>query len=259
MGGMRVLSLGAGVQSSTLLLMAAHGEIDIDRAIFADTQWEPSAVYGWLEALMPIAERAGIPVDVVSAGDLRADALAASRRFASMPLHVANRDGRPGMLRRQCTKEYKIAPIQRRLRALGADRTDPATLLIGISLDEALRMKPSRVRYIRHEYPLIDRRMTRGACAAWLDRRGYATPPKSACIGCPFMNNARWRELRDDRPVEWADAVAFDRDVRRRSRIDGDAYLHRSLVPLDMVDLSTPRDKGQLGLFDAECDGMCGV
>lgn len=39
----RVLSLGAGVQSSTLLLMAVHGEIQIDRAIFADTQSEPAA------------------------------------------------------------------------------------------------------------------------------------------------------------------------------------------------------------------------
>ena len=41
---MRVLSLGAGVQSSTLLLMACHGELELDAAIFADTQWEPQWV-----------------------------------------------------------------------------------------------------------------------------------------------------------------------------------------------------------------------
>lgn len=51
---MRVLSLGAGVQSSTLLPMAIEGELQIDRAIFADTQWEPRAVYQWLEYLMPL-------------------------------------------------------------------------------------------------------------------------------------------------------------------------------------------------------------
>jgi hypothetical protein len=49
---LRILSLGAGVQSTTLALMAAHGEIGhVDCAIFADTQWEPRAVYvhlGWL-------------------------------------------------------------------------------------------------------------------------------------------------------------------------------------------------------------------
>ena len=39
---MRVLSLGAGVQSSTLALMCAAGEIEAPEiAIFADTQDEP--------------------------------------------------------------------------------------------------------------------------------------------------------------------------------------------------------------------------
>jgi len=256
---MRVLSLGAGVQSSTLLLMAVHGEIALDRAIFADTQWEPRGVYDWLGGLILAAGLAGIPVDVVTAGDLRADALSASRRFAPMPLHVVNAAGRPGMLRRQCTKEYKIVPIQRRLRDLGATRATPASLLIGISLDEALRMKPSRVRYVRHDYPLVDRRMTRQSCVVWLDAHGYSEPPKSACLGCPFMDNRRWRDMRDHRPSEWDDAVAFDAASRSMARIDGDVFLHRSLVPLPMVDLSTQRDAGQLDLFAAECEGMCGV
>lgn len=49
---LRVLSLGAGVQSSTLYLMACAGEFGEESptvAIFADTQWEPPAVYEWLE------------------------------------------------------------------------------------------------------------------------------------------------------------------------------------------------------------------
>jgi hypothetical protein len=43
---LRVLSLGAGVQSTTMALLAAHGEIGPmpDCAIFADTGWEPRAV-----------------------------------------------------------------------------------------------------------------------------------------------------------------------------------------------------------------------
>jgi len=48
---LRVLSLGAGVQSTTMALMAAHGEIMSmpNCAIFADTGWEPKAVYEHLE------------------------------------------------------------------------------------------------------------------------------------------------------------------------------------------------------------------
>ena len=49
---LRVLSLGAGVQSSTLLFKMLHGEIEPpDVAIFSDTGNEPQAVYDWLEYL----------------------------------------------------------------------------------------------------------------------------------------------------------------------------------------------------------------
>lgn len=261
----RVLSLGAGVQSSTLLLMAVHGEIEMDRAIFADTGWEPQAVYDWLGGLQLAAGYAGIPVDMVTAGNLRDDAISrggAANRFASLPLHVRNQDGTPGMLRRQCTKEYKVRPVQRRLRELGATSRQPVTLLIGISRDEAQRVKPSRVQYVQHEYPLVDARMTRTDCVRWLADHGYDEPPKSACIGCPFMDDRRWRDLRDNRPDEWADAVEFDAAIRHQTRIDGEVFLHRSLVPLPMIDLSTPRERaveaGQLDLFECgpfTCEG----
>lgn len=263
---MRVLSLGASVQSSTLLLMAVHGELELDRAIFADTQWEPRAVYDWLETLMPIAERAGIPIDVVSAGNIREDALSASRRFASMPLHVLNEEGKAGRLKRQCTSEYKVDPVRARVRELlGIKRTlrrgmQPATVVIGVSLDEYQRMRDSDVAYIKHEYPLVDRRLTRHDCVLWLQRHSYPTPPKSACIGCPYTDKDRWRLMRDTSPGEWADAVAFDATVRDLTRlgVKAPAYLHRSLVPLDLVDLSTPEDAGQLAMFPEGCGyGVC--
>ncbi len=253
---MRVLSLGAGVQSSTLLLMAVHGELEIDRAIFADTQWEPKEVYDWLgETLMPIAEKAGIPIDVVGRGDIRADALA-GKSESWMPLHIINKDGRAGLAKRQCTKNYKLVPIRRRIRELVGPK-GKAEALIGISMDEAQRMKPSGVQWLTNRWPLIERRMTRSTCLTWLSDHGYAQPPKSSCIGCPYKGDAQWRALRD-RPEEWADAVAFDASMRS-FRIEGEAYLHRSLTPLPMVDLRTEQDRGQLDLFDAECEGMCGV
>lgn len=254
---MRVLSLGAGVQSSTLLLMAVHGEIQIDRAIFADTQWEPQAVYDWLgETLMPIAERAGIPIDVVTAGNIRAAALA-GKSESWMPLHIVNKQGHSGLAKRQCSKNYKLVPIKRRIRELiGRKKTATATAIIGISRDEAQRMAPSRLQWLTNEYPLVDRRMTRGDCIAWLAHHGYPEPPKSSCIGCPYKRDPQWRRLRDESPSEWADAVAFDASMRSY-RIDGEAYLHHALVPLPMADLRTPQDRGQVEMFErGECDGF---
>lgn len=262
---MRVLSLGAGVQSSTLLLMAVHGELQIDRAIFADTQDEPAATYAWLETLMPVAERAGIPVDVVTAGNLREDSLHKPGWLVSMPLYILNQDGSGGMLTRKCTNGYKLRPIQRRLRELGATAKRPVTVLVGISRDEGHRQKPSRVKYIVNVYPLVERGMTRDDCVRWLASYGYPEPPKSACIVCPFRRTDSWRQMRDEAPVEWASAVAFDQQVRHaaQTKAPTTAYLHSQLVPLPMVDLSTKGERiraaGQIGLFDDVSDGECGA
>lgn len=259
---LRILSLGAGVQSTTLALMAAHGEIQPPQcAIFADTQWEPAAVYkhlDWLETRLPF------PVHRVTAGNLRANILAKTnttgQRFASVPWFTLSSRGKPGMGRRQCTAEYKLAPIQRKARELGAHRTAPATVLLGISTDEASRMKPSRVRYIVNAWPLIDLGMSRQACLRWLAANGYPTPPKSACVGCPFHSDAMWRDMRDNSPAEWADAVEIDRVIRKPVRdMRGQQFMHAARVPLDQVDLRTHAERGQPDLFGNECEGMCGT
>jgi hypothetical protein len=96
---------GAGIQSTTVLLLACEGEIRFDYALFADTGWEPRQVYENLARLRAHAENAGIPVRIVSAGNIRTDALDPAHRFVSMPLHVLNVDGSRGLARRQCTSD----------------------------------------------------------------------------------------------------------------------------------------------------------
>lgn len=260
---LRVISLGAGVQSSALLLMADAGEFGEaekpDAAIFADTGWEPRGVYEHLERLEEVI---GIPIYRVSAGNLREDALEPGHAFASMPLYIKDSGGSKHQLRRQCTREYKLAPIHRKLRKLlGAGRPKPGSveLWLGISLDEATRMKPSRLKYITHRYPLIECAMTRNACLRYLASQGFEDVPKSACIGCPYMDNARWFDMRENRPEEWADAVDFDKQIRNLRDRHGTAYLHRQAIPLE--EIRSEKDMGQLdfGLFDAECEGLCGV
>lgn len=100
--------------------------------------------------------------------------------------------------------------------------------------------------------------MSRSDCLTWLRRHGYPIPPKSACLGCPFHSNARWRQIRDEDPVGRADAVEADRSIRTGFRgMRAELYLHRSCVPLDQADLSD--DSAQLDLWPLECEGMCGV
>jgi 3''-phosphoadenosine 5''-phosphosulfate sulfotransferase (PAPS reductase)/FAD synthetase and related enzymes len=241
---LRVLSLGAGVQSTTLALMAAHGEIEApDCAIFADTGWEPAEVYEHLDRIEPLLP---FPVHRVNAGDIR-DSIATGR-YEPIPWHVPG-----GMGRRQCTKQYKIYPIRRKVRELLGGKTprDGCEMWIGISRDEAHRMKPASVAYIHNRWPLIERDMTRQECRRKLASFG-TTAPRSACCGCPFLSDADWR-LRRHQP-EWAATVALSHRLAATGQ-----YMHRSLKPLDQVDLSTAAERGQGDLFGNECEGVCGV
>lgn len=269
---LRVISLGAGVQSTTMALMAAHGELTPmpDCAIFADTGWEPKAVYEHLRWLMS-DNVLPFPVHVVryEHGTIREHLFSSPRsgRFAAVPWFVVNPNGTAGMGRRQCTSHYKIEPMRRKVRELlgvGPKARIPAGSAekwIGISVDEIIRATPSKVRFETNRFPLIEARMSRRDCVAWLDCHDYPTPPKSACIGCPFHNDRTWRDMRDNRPEEWADAVEVDRAIRNHTwrGFRGQQFMHAQRVPLDHVDLSTPEDHGQLNLFINECEGMCGV
>lgn len=277
---LRVLSLGAGVQSTTVALMAARGEIEApDCAIFADTQSQPTAVYrhlDWLETQLPF------PVHRVTVGSLRQEMLDAAAglrgAWGRLPLFVRNQgSGREGMTKRQCTQDYKLEPIRKKVRELIGVKPrqqvrhflklktkEPVPYLveqwIGISTDEIVRMKRSSDAWVFNRHILIEARMSRADCLTWLEERQYPRPPKSACTFCPYHTNAMWRDLRDNDPESWADACEVDRALRFESRhhgLKGTLFLHRTLRPLE----EAPIDEVDVPGFDFgnECEGMCGV
>jgi hypothetical protein len=120
---LRLLSLGAGVQSSALLLMSIQGVLPrIDAAIFADTQWEPSDVYDHLRWLEEEAKAAGISIHHVTAGNLRTHAIDGVPKangglhytFIPITVRVSGTAGVGRVRERQCTRDYKVRPILKR-------------------------------------------------------------------------------------------------------------------------------------------------
>lgn len=271
---LEILSLGAGVQSSTLALMAACGEITPmpNAAIFADTQAEPASVYRWLDWL---ETQLPFPVHRVTAGNLSVATLKMlttkdGRRYSrtDIPFYTLNHNGMTGRIKfRSCTADFKIAPIIRMNRQLAGikrwSKTSKVRQWIGISLDEAHRMKPSRNSWIENCWPLIDKRISRSDCLRWMNDKGYPAPPRSACIFCPFHNDAEWRKLKINEPEAFMKAVKFEKELQFNKQLstcfNPIPFLHRSLKPLDTVDFSTAEDRGQINLFGNECEGMCGV
>ena len=267
---LRYLSLGAGVQSSVLALMASRGEVDPmpDFAVFADTQWEPQRVYehlSWLE------QELTFPVYRVSMGNIRSLAIGSTQGDWSPGLPAFISTEKRGMIGRQCTNTFKIQPIQKKVRELMGlkkgqrfPKDTKVECWMGISRDEIQRVKDSRDWWVINRFPLIERMMTRHDCRIWFEENyPERTLARSACIGCPYHNDLEWRQMRDADPVSWDDAVEFDKALRSGNRNAFGAkepvYLHSSMVPLDQVDLSNAADRGQLDLFTNECEGMCGV
>lgn len=270
----QTLGLGAGVQSSALLLMCAAGEVDFmpEVAVFSDvgggtTQVEPAEVYRWVDFLRrTVGER--IPVETTWSGDLYGDLVAAASGERGRVSHppVLLRDpvtGSRGIARRGCTRDYKIRPVNRKLRELGYGPAKPVRHALAISFDEIERMaRPEDMpKWIELAYPLVDARITRQDCVDWMREHGYPEPVRSACVFCPYHSDAYWRTMREQRPEEWAMAQEVDLLVRKLPGLDGEGYLHKQRVPLDQVVLAM-EDLGQGTLFDredgaGECGGGC--
>ena len=258
---LRILSLGAGVQSSTLLLMAEKGVIaPFDCAIFADTGWEGKATYDWLDWLKQVC---GTPIIVVQNGNIFHHSMEANFRRThrdglsncglSLPAFITEDGIKKGLTRRQCTQNFKLDPIRRETRRLlglfprQRAPKDCVEQVVGISLDEARRMRISKERSTFLSYPLVHMGMSRHDCMNWLTRNSYPVPPKSSCVGCPFHTNNEWREVMKS-PVEWKQAVDLDNRIRSIEGFRGNLFLHRACKPLEEVDLSTPEERGQ-GVF----------
>jgi hypothetical protein len=267
---LHIISLGAGVQSSTMALMAAHGEITPmpGAAIFADTGNEPESVYGWLNWLegelpFPVyrVSRDGASLADTSV-EIRKSEAGNFYTKSAVPAFIIDSDGKKGLLMRQCSVDFKIIIVRREIRRILLESgIKSAVQWLGISLDEAHRMKPSEKLYIENCWPLIDLRMSRQDCLNWMETKGYPQPPRSSCVFCPYHSNFEWKRLKEQEPDSFKYAVRYESRLQKAMRqvtgFRGVPFLHRSCEPLGQIDFDEPG--GQQNLFGNECEGVCGV
>lgn len=284
------LNLGAGVQSTALYLMSIDGDEPevpkFDAAIFADTQEEPEEVYKHLEWL---EQQGGPPIIRTTAGklgdaldkgtDAKGNARTNGGHYVSIPAYTLNpQTGSAGIIRRQCTREYKVTPIEVWIRQhLGVlpGRPVPKTSVIhqymGLSFDEPKRVIRVKQRFMARpsnwqvHFPLWDMQYERYDCKAYLRERMPYEVPRSACVFCPFKSDAEWRMLRDTDTKGWIRAIEIDEACRKGTGLDSHRFLHRSCEPLATVDLRPADEKsGQMNMFahlrgfQDECEGYCG-
>jgi hypothetical protein len=180
-----VVSYGGGIQSTALVVLAMRECWTVDEIVHVDLMGaESPATREYVCYFREWLRREhGRDITIIER-DLYGDMLA---RPGFTPVPWRGKYER-FMLSRQCTRQYKVAPLQRYLydRCPG----ECIRLMLGISVDEYHRMRDSSAARIEHVYPLVDRRLTRWQCRDIIERAGLAAPSKSSCWFCPYRSSA---------------------------------------------------------------------
>ena len=241
-----IWSCGGGTQSAAIAALIVAGRLPRpDLAVIVDTEREKSATWEYFAGtIAPALDRIGLHVYRVP-----------KSRYATVDLYAKNGDlllpaftSGGGRLKGFCSAEWKLRVVKRWARAM---QVHTCTCWIGFSLDEFERMKDDPDRWFRRTYPLIDARIKRDECQRIIAAAGWPPAPRSACWMCPHMTNREWRDLRDQAPADFAQAIAIDEAIRRR---DPDVFLHRSGTPLASADLGASDGQQQiLGCDSGNC------
>jgi len=241
----RILSFGAGVQTTALAILAVQGKVKIDMAIFADTGCERPETYWYMNNYTkPMLASAGIPFLVVKneQGYYQPDMLGWLWRRKRIPSVVPPRE---------CTQAYKLQPIK---KAVGLD----INMLIGFSTDEFERsQRPQGTKWTQSTYPLIDMGLTASDCQCIISDYGWPVPLKSSCYICPFQTPFEWQWLKTNHSDLFQKALELEENYHSRQPQNRNSHgLYRGL-PLRHI---AEGQQYSMGLtLETSCwSGVCG-
>lgn len=282
-----VLSFGAGVQSTALLLLwldndprliEVTGGAEIAFAVFADPGAESVATYRHLARCVEAAEAAGRRLVVARRVERGEEVslpvqIQTARRFSMAPF-FASSGGSGGMMMRNCTADYKVGTVRQAVRrelGVKALRAGRVINVLGISTDEIQRAKGGA----DVAYPLIEMGWSRADCLAYLRAQGWGDVPKSACVWCPYHSSRAWLDLyrarlTEDGAQDWAQVVEMDGAIRRIARegrggVKSILWLNAAHRPIEEYCADLDRQLDLLDLLEDEggwgneCGGNCGL
>lgn len=272
MGSKTFFSFGGGVQSTAIaLLLINKPEIFTDKGlsipktiIFADTGAEPQKVYDHVKKIGDMLSKADFNFQIVKNERAFTDV-----NSTQLVPWFTRSDNGVGMLRRQCTSEWKIKPIEKYMRQyLGKEKgqripAKTAKIWIGISCDESRRMRINQTQWIENVYPLISIGYNRVDCQVYNYQTLEELAPKSACYFCPYTHRQEWERRRIEEPELFQKAVEIDEQIRVLPNVGKTkfpCYIHSSGYPLK--DATNEQLTIPLGVdygFGKECEGHCGV
>ena len=155
---------------------------------------------------------------------------------------------------RRCTEIYKIEVLRRLLRQhygwpLRVDQ------YLGISRDEIIRIKESRVQYISNNYPLVETGWTRGDCERYLAREWPDLKVgRSACYFCPYHSPQEWTNIADKAPDLYQKAPELEEAL---AKLNPPQRLGKTTSIKSMVEEVRSQMPLALDLAGDDCSGHC--
>ena len=245
---LQIWSYGGGKQSAAIAALIIRGDLPRpDAIVMSDTERERSSTYRYLdEVINPALAAIDLSVTVIRKSEYATVDLYSKNGDVLIPAY-STLTKEVTKLPTYCSNEWKRRVV---MRWMAANGYRPAEMWLGISTDEAHRMKDSDTGWLTHRYPLIDLLMSREDCKRIVAEMGWPEAPKSTCWMCPHLSDDTWREMRRDDPQDFEKAIHLERGIHER---DNQIFLHRSGKPLDAVEF----DGTLPGLYDGCDSGMC--
>ncbi|MGN9161245.1 hypothetical protein [Clostridium sulfidigenes] len=228
---MKILSCGAGMQSTALALMSCekkkygddiYPEVPIyDAILFCDLGEEPRWVYDQVYFIQCACEDVGIPFYVLES-NLHSHYVEnfGKARVVSIPFWTIDESGKKGKMMRNCTLDYKINVMQKFIRAnlLGykkGQRTRSEDLKahemhLGFSVEEKHRCKDNPHKMFVNKFPLCDMNLERKDNYAYIKDVWGLETKASACTFCPFHRNYFFKHLKANYQEEYRKLIEFD-------------------------------------------------
>lgn len=230
-----ILSLGAGV-NSTALLLKCHQEIDA--VIFADTGGELPETYAFIDkVIMPFCKNKDIEYIMVRSHHGTLESYCLQKRII------------PYRMLRWCSDKFKKKPI---IDFIKSHYDGEVQVMMGIDYGEFHRMKTSDKKGISNIFPLVDLKLDRKGCEDIIKSQGYDIPVKSGCYFCPFQPKSRLKWVLTEHPSLYVRAETMEKN--------GQKYPKATLIgtPLEQIRKAIINQRS-LDEFESEspCGGWC--
>lgn len=253
---MKILSFGAGMQSTALALMSCENAKAImsdktlpyplvpiyDAVIFCDLGFEPSWVKTQAEFVHTACDSVGIRYEKLEAPlyqDLTRNF--GKKRVVSIPWWTLDENGHKSKMPRNCTLDYKVQIISKYVRwvllgykkhqRLRDEDKKAHELHMGFSFEERRRCKENPNPMFVNKFPLVEMKLKRKDNYAYIRDVWGLDTKASACCFCPFHRNYFFSYLKEHESKTYTELLEVDELLKNNSPkppMDSELFISRS-------------------------------